>query len=110
MNDNSEDAINEALELLKQEKMINDSLANGTGPWTVVYDSWSDENGSRGGRYACFAKPGQHEEIISDPTWDFGPGDGCPGFSSEYKDGSLFSCWENMVRLVVGRTLFFVSH
>jgi len=23
--------------------------------------------------------------------------------------GSLFSCWENMVRLVVGRTLFFVS-
>ena len=23
---------------------------------------------------------------------------------------SLFSCWENMVRLVVGRTLFFVSH
>ena len=87
MNDNSEDAINEALELLKQEKMINDSLANGTGPWTVVYDSWSDENGSRGGRYACFAKPGQHEEIISDPTWDFGPGDGCPGFSSEYKDG-----------------------
>ena len=24
--------------------------------------------------------------------------------------GSLFSCWENMVRLVVGRTLFFVSH
>jgi len=24
--------------------------------------------------------------------------------------GSLFSCWENMVRLVVGRTLSFVSH
>ena len=24
-------------------------------------------------------------------------------------NGSLFSCWENMVRLVVGRTLFFVS-
>ena len=23
--------------------------------------------------------------------------------------GSLFSCWENRVRLVVGRTLFFVS-
>ena len=93
MNDNSEDAINEALELLKQEKMINDSLANGTGPWTVVYDSWSDENGSRGGRYACFAKPGQHEEIISDPTWDFGPGDGCPGFSSEYKDGERITTY-----------------
>ena len=26
------------------------------------------------------------------------------------EDRSLFSCWENMVRLVVGRTLFFVSH
>ena len=26
------------------------------------------------------------------------------------EEGSLFSCWENMVRLVVGRTLFFVSH
>ena len=24
--------------------------------------------------------------------------------------GSLFSCWGNMVRLVVGRTLSFVSH
>ena len=29
----------------------------------------------------------------------------------EYKtQGSLFSCWGNMVRLVVGRTLSFVSH
>ena len=93
MNNNFEDAINEALELLKQEKMINDSLANGMGPWTVVYDSWSDENGSRGGRYACFAKPGQHEEIISDPTWDFGPGDGCPRFSSEDKDGEKITTY-----------------
>ena len=27
----------------------------------------------------------------------------------ETDNGSLFSCWGNMVRLVVGRTLFFVS-
>ena len=32
----------------------------------------------------------------------------CGYFPTE-KQGSLFSCWENMVRLVVGRTLFFVS-
>ena len=31
-------------------------------------------------------------------------------FEESFKEeGSLFSCWENMVRLVVGRTLFFVS-
>ena len=32
------------------------------------------------------------------------------GVSGYKESGSLFSCWENMVRLVVGRTLFFVSH
>lgn len=42
MNDNSDDAISEALELLKQEKMIEASLANGRGAWTVVHDSWYD--------------------------------------------------------------------
>ena len=31
-------------------------------------------------------------------------------FHSRRQQRSLFSCWENMVRLVVGRTLFFVSH
>ena len=58
MNDNSDDAISETLEQLKQEGMINDSLANGRGAWTVVYDSWRDEQGRfYGGRYACFARP-----------------------------------------------------
>ena len=75
MNDNSDDAISEALELLKQEKMIEDSLANGRGAWTVVYDSWRDEQGRfYGGRYACFAQPDQREMISSHHAWDFGKG------------------------------------
>ena len=45
MNDNSDDAISETLEQLKQEGMIKDSLANGRGAWTVIYDSWRDEQG-----------------------------------------------------------------
>lgn len=67
MNDNSDDAISEALELLKQEKMIKASLANGRGAWTVVYDDWNYGDGVHGGRYACFAQPDQRREIISDP-------------------------------------------
>ena len=87
MNDNSDDAISETLEQLKQEGMIKDSLANGRGAWTVVYDDWNYGDGVHGGRYACFAQPDQRREIISDPGWDFTPGDGCPGFSSRYQNG-----------------------
>ena len=76
MNDDS-DAISEALELLKQEKMIEDSLANGRGALTVVYDSWRDEQGRfYGGKYACFARPDQREMISSHHARHFRKGDG----------------------------------
>ena len=38
--------------------MINESLINGTGAWTVVCDSWYGENESQGGRYSVFANHG----------------------------------------------------
>ncbi len=82
MNDDS-DAISEALELLKQEKMIEDSCSvNGREPWTVVYDDWNHEDGARGGRYACFAQPEQRQRIVSHREWDFTEVDGIPSFRS----------------------------
>ena len=39
------------LELLKQEEMIENSLANGYGQWTVIYDSYF-KNGVSCRRYA----------------------------------------------------------
>lgn len=88
MNDNSDDAISEALELLKQEKMIEASLANGRGAWTVVYDSWRYEQGRfYGGRYACFARPDQREMISSHDAWDFRKEDGLPCLRKSYQNG-----------------------
>ena len=88
MNDDSDDAISEALELLKQEKMIEDSLGNGRDAWTVVYDSWYDEQDRfHGGRYAVFAQPEQREKISSYDAWDFSKEDGKPGFKSTHQDG-----------------------
>ena len=82
MNDDS-DAISEALELLKQEKMIEDSCSvNGREPWTIVYDDWNHEDGARGGRYACFAQPEQRQRIVSHREWDFTEVDGIPSFRS----------------------------
>ena len=82
MNDDS-DAISEALELLEQEKMIEDSCSvNGREPWTVVYDDWNHEDGARGGRYACFAQPEQRQRIVSHREWDFTEVDGIPSFRS----------------------------
>ena len=90
MTDDSNDAISEALKQLKQEDMIKDSLANGRGAWTVVYDSWRDEQGRfYGGRHAAFAQPEQREKISSYDAWDFSKEDGKPGFNfkSTHQDG-----------------------
>ena len=52
------------LELLKQEEMIENSLANGYGQWTVIHDRWS-KNGVSCRRYAVFAQPDQRKAILS---------------------------------------------
>lgn len=81
MTDDSNDAISEALEQLKQEDMIEDSCSvNGREPWTVVYDDWNYEDSARGGRYACFAQPEQRQRIVSHREWDFTEVDGIPSF------------------------------
>ena len=81
MTDDSNDAISEALEQLKQEIMIEDSCSvNGREPWTVVYDDLNYEDSARGGRYACFAQPEQRQRIVSHREWDFTEVDGIPSF------------------------------
>ena len=86
MNDDAK----KVLELLKQEDMIKDGLANGSGPWTVVYDSWSNDDGNIDGCwYAVFAQPDQREEILSKSEWDFKIGDACPGFSQESQKSEI---------------------
>ena len=74
------------LELLKQEEMIENSLANGYGQWTVIYDSYF-KNGVSCRRYAVFAQPDQRKAILSHSEWDFELADADPGFSEENQKG-----------------------
>lgn len=76
-----DDVQNEAVRKLDQEEMINESLINGTDTWTVVCDSWYNENESYGGRYSVFAHPDLRESILNHEDWDFQKDDGIPCFS-----------------------------
>ncbi|WP_243896432.1 hypothetical protein [Actinomyces bowdenii] len=64
---------------LLQEKVIEESLANGDGPWTVVYDTWGQDS-QRGARYVALAQPAIRDKVLSSSTWDLSIGAGTPGF------------------------------
>lgn len=87
MDDNS---IERAFEQLKQVDMIKSILANGDHSWTVVYDSWDNEDTSGrsiGAMYVVFAQPDQREKIVSHPDFDFWLDDGCPDLLPVKHDG-----------------------
>lgn len=73
------------LERLKQMQVRRQFQVNGTGPWTVVYSDWRDDDGN-GGLFSAFSDPERRAEAVSDAGWDLHLGQGMPGFSQSYGD------------------------
>ena len=65
---------------LEQQTIITNFLANGDGPWTVVYDEWSEVGVRNGGQFIALSQPALREKILADPGWDVRKGEGIPGF------------------------------
>lgn len=68
----------QAKEVLRQADERQTSQTNGSGPWTVVYDS---------GRFAAFAAPSHRERALQSAGWDLTVGGGFPGFSQHPENG-----------------------
>ena len=80
---------------LEQQTIITNFFANGDGPWTVVYDEWSEEGVRNGGQFIALSQPTLREKILADAGWDVRKGEGIPGFVmsgdevSYYRSASL---------------------
>ena len=72
--------------ILSQEEERKISQANGSGAWTIVYDSWCEDGVNNGGRFAAFASPSYRERAKQSAAWDLHKGGGFPGFS-QHNDG-----------------------
>jgi hypothetical protein len=83
----------EAAETLRQLDERKASQSNGSGPWTVVYDSWHDSGYRNGGRFAVFAAPSYRERAMQSAGWDLSVGGGFPGFSQHHEDGEWVSSY-----------------
>ena len=42
---------------LEQRTIITNFFANGDGPWTVVYDEWSEAGVRNGGQFIALSQP-----------------------------------------------------
>lgn len=87
----------EAVDVLRQADERTTSQTNGSGPWTVVYDSWHDSGDRNGGRFAAFAAPGYRDRAMQSGSWDMSVGGGFPGFSQHHEDGEWVSTYHRNV-------------
>lgn len=71
---------------LRQERLIQSSLSNGDGPWTIVYEDWHDGD-DYGGRYIMLSQPSIREQVLTNASWDLTIGQGVPVFSISYSHG-----------------------
>lgn len=83
----------EAEVVLRQDEMRSRVEKEGTGSWTVVWDSWRDDESS-GGAYAAFASPDFRDHVLSSARWDLMKGDGRPGFSKSSEGGAPVTKYE----------------
>lgn len=87
----------EAVDVLRQADERKTSQTNGSGPWTVVYDSWHDSGDRNGGRFAVFAAPDYRDRAMQSGNWDMSVGGGFPGFSQHHEDGEWVSTYHRNV-------------
>lgn len=99
METNEGDALDhhEAVAALRQIDERETSQTNGSGPWTVVYDSWHHSRDRNGGRFAAFARPSYRERAMQSAAWDLRVGGGSPGFSQHNEDGEWVSTYHRNV-------------
>ncbi len=86
-----------AAEALRQLEERTTSQRNGTGPWTVVYDSWHDSGDRNGGRFAAFAAPSYRKRAMKSAGWDLSVGGGSPGFSQHHENGAWVSTYHRNI-------------
>lgn len=87
----------EAMDALRQSDERDRSTSNGSGPWTIVYDSWHDDKVRNGGRFAAFAVPEFRERAGQGATWNLSVGGGLPGFSQHSKDGEWVTSYRRNI-------------
>lgn len=87
----------EVANVLKQADEREGSRRNGSGPWTVVRDSWQEVGHKNGGRFAAFATPSHRERALQSATWDMTDGGGRPGFSQHYENDEWVTTYERNI-------------
>ncbi|WP_206188215.1 hypothetical protein [Sanguibacter sp. HDW7] len=87
----------EAADALRQADERMASQTNGSGPWTVIYDSWHDSGDRSGGRFAAFSAPSYHDRAMQSAGWDMSVGGGFPGFSQHHEGGEWVSTYHRNV-------------
>lgn len=70
------------LEQREQRRAIETA---GESPWTVVYETWHDDD-ANGTWFAAFSPKRSRSQILSEVSWDIHTDDGAPGFV-QYWDG-----------------------
>lgn len=87
----------EVEDALRQADERKTSQTNGSGPWTVVYDSWHDAGDRNGGRFAAFATPEYRDRALQSAAWDLSKGGGFPGFSQHHENDEWVSTYHRNV-------------
>src|ERR1035438_9107796 len=76
----------EQLKLLRQLDLRERFARQAAGPWTMVYESWQDQD-SNGAILACFAPKRYRAEALKNTSWDLHIGDGLPSVAEYYSGG-----------------------
>lgn len=87
----------EAAEVLRQVDERTTSQTNGSGPWTIVFDSWHHSGDRSGGRFAAFAAPSYRDRAMQSAGWDMRVGGGFPGFSQGHESGEWVTTYHRNV-------------
>lgn len=87
----------EVVDALRQTSERKASVTNGSGPWTVVYDSWHESADRNGGRFAAFALPEHRDRVMQTAAWDLSVGGGFPGFSQHHEDGEWVTTYHRNI-------------
>ena len=65
----------------------------GCGEWTVLYEYKDNRNGSRCS-YSALLSPDKAEDALKRPAWDLMIGQGGPGFTQRYDNGSEVTTYD----------------
>lgn len=88
-----EDAVNVLTQLDEREA----GQRNGSGAWTVIYDSWHDSGQRNGARFAAFSTRSYRARASQSAGWDISVGSGFPGFSQHHENGDWVTTYHRNV-------------